>query len=162
MPLPVAADDDHTAPRVDAVRLVGRDAAVTLPDGGVTVIAKVDTGADTSSIDARNVEPFERDGEDWVRFEIIAGEGRRVAMERPVAREVTIVQASGGREERYVVEMAFCVEGLMMPAEVNLSDRGELDYRMLLGRSFLVRGGFLVNPARADVGEPTCEGAVER
>ncbi len=133
-----------------------------LADGGFALDAKVDTGADSTSIDARNIEEFERDDERWVRFELLSNDERNVTVERKVIDTVTIVQASGSREERFVVELDLCVGNLLMTTEVNLANREGLDFRMLLGREFLVRGHYLVNPAEEYARNPACNDIVER
>ncbi len=124
--------------------------------------AKVDTGADSTSIDARNIEEFERGGERWVRFELLSNDDRNVTGERKVVDTVTILQASGAREERFVVEMDLCVGTELMTTEVNLANREGLDFRMLLGREFLVRGHYIVNPAEEYALNPVCKDVVTR
>ena len=64
---------------------------VTFPQAGLQLEAKLDTGAQTSSLDARSIEEFERDDEPWVRFRL---EGERQGgtasqwVERPIVRRV--------------------------------------------------------------------------
>ena len=160
-PLGVAsAESDGTDDRVLSV--IGRAERVALTDGGIIMEAKVDTGADSTSIDARKIERFQRDGEDWVRFEIRTNDGQVASLERRVVDTVTIVGAGEDREERLVVQIALCLADVQQNVEVNLADRSGLDYRLLLGREFLARGGFLVNVTQAFSHEPLCESVVER
>lgn len=42
----------------------------TIEPWGVMVKAKLDSGALTSSMHAENIETFERDDEEWVRFDV--------------------------------------------------------------------------------------------
>ena len=56
---------------------------------GWVMEAKLDTGATTSSIDAREIEPFEKDDDDWVRFKVVDRDtGTEAWIERPVERTV--------------------------------------------------------------------------
>jgi len=142
--------------------IVGRSERVAIVDGGVVMEAKVDTGADSTSIDARNQERFERDEDEWVRFEVRTNEGQVVTFERRIADTVTIIGAGDEKQERLVVEITLCVSDVSDVVEVNLADRTGLDYRLLLGREFLARNGFLVNVAQAYSHEPRCEDTVER
>ncbi len=153
-----AAEEDEAL----TLRIIGRNTAVMFADGGFMLDAKVDTGADSTSVDARNIETFERDGEKWVRFEIVSNNDRNLTLERPIVSDVTIIQASGARQERYVVKLDLCVGDLLLPTEVNLANREGLDFRMLLGREFLIRGHFLVNPAEEFKAAPNCDDVVER
>lgn len=103
--------------------------------------ARVDTGANTSSLDARDIEIFERDGDDYVRFRI-AGEhfadDESKELERPVARFVEIVQASSQENERRpVVELKYRIGPIERVAEFTLSNRERLTFPALIGRNVL-------------------------
>lgn len=149
LPLTSTAQDD-------ALRIVGAYVDVAITSGGhdFELFAKVDTGADSTSVDAREIETFEKDGEDWVRFRVPLGEDdEMVAVETRVVDMIGIV---GEEEDRPVVEMDLCVGDVAMSTEVNLSDRTDLDYRMILGREYLERGRFLVHVAQRGQIRPAC------
>jgi hypothetical protein len=154
--------EDTAAARPAIVSIVGRAERVALVDGGVLLEAKVDTGADSTSIDAGNIETFEREGEDWVRFETRTNADEVVTFERRIVDTVTILGAGDDRDERLVVEITLCVDDVHGDVEVNLADREGLEYRMLLGRDFLAANGLLVNVAERFIHEPRCDATVER
>lgn len=87
---------------LDGKTLLGRNEWVGLPGIGTYLQARVDSGANTSSLSAKDITPFERDGEDWVRFKLALNDDDVVVeklrdewIEAPVERRVRIVQASG-------------------------------------------------------------------
>lgn len=118
--------------------------------------AKLDTGARSSSLDATDIEPFERDGERWVRFRV-SRSGLREAplMEQPVVRYVRIKRHSGPYDRRPVIRLPLCLGDELRTVEVNLTDRGRFIYPLLLGRKALARLA-VVDPARTFVREPAC------
>lgn len=101
--------------------------------------ARVDTGATTSSLDARNIQRFERDGRRWVRFDTANPEtGEELTFERPIVRRVRVSQAiSDDFERRPVIELHFTLGGISHTAEFTLSDRSHLDFPVLIGRNIL-------------------------
>lgn len=152
-----ASDDESRV-----LSIIGRNERVAIVDGGVVMQAKVDTGADSTSIDARQIEEFERDGAKWVRFETRTNDGKVVAFEREVIDTVTIIGAGDEKQERLVVNIALCVGDVQRDVEVNLANRTGLEYRLLLGRGFLENGGFLVNVAQEFSHDPRCSETMER
>jgi hypothetical protein len=153
-----AASDDTSR----VLSIIGRNERVAIVDGGVVMQAKVDTGADSTSIDARQIEEFERDGEKWVRFETRTNADKVVTFEREVIDTVTIIGAGDEKQERLVVNIALCVGDVQRDVEVNLANRTGLEYRLLLGRGFLENGGFLVNVAQEFSHDPRCSETMER
>lgn len=52
----------------DLPLVFGAHECVAFPEQGLVLRARVDSGANTASLNARDIREFERDGEPWVRF----------------------------------------------------------------------------------------------
>lgn len=118
--------------------------------------AKLDTGARSSSLDATDVEPFERDGQRWVRFRVsLPGLEESALMEQPVARYVRIKRHSGPNDRRPVIRLSLCIGDELRTVDVNLADRGRFIYPLLLGRKALAHLA-VVDPARTFMRQPGC------
>lgn len=119
--------------------LVGRIEKVRLTPPGRIFHARIDTGATTSSLDARDIETFERDGDDWVRFKIADPETDDLyEVEKPIIRRVKIIQASSDEADRRpVIELQLQIGAIKLIEEFNLEDRAHLNYELLIGRNVL-------------------------
>ncbi len=120
--------------------LIGRLEKVLLNPPGRTFTARIDTGATTSSLDARNIQVFERDRSDWVRFQIQDPKEKATYydVERPIARKVRIIQATSDEaDHRLVVKLQFQIGRVQRMEEFTLEDRSHMDYQVLIGRNVL-------------------------
>ena len=122
---------------------------LSLPDIGIEHIkVKVDTGARTSALHAFFVEPFIKHGKEWVRFGIHPvqqNSSHVVECEMPVKDRRVVSDSGGHREERYIIETTLQMGEYSWIAELTLTDRDSMRFRMLLGRTAL-EDRFLVNP----------------
>lgn len=131
----------------DSLKVFGWVEKAELKPWNIMVKAKLDSGALTSSIDARDIERFEKDGDDWVRFRFEmededTGEEASEDVERPLYRVLT-VRGAGGRDERPVVLLNLCVGDTVYEEQFSLRDRGEMFYPVLLGRRTISHLGYL-------------------
>lgn len=117
--------------------------------------AKLDTGADNSSLDARLLTRKRNSSGERIVFEIENKAGVRTRLERSVVRVARIRRHYGKAEERPVVLLDICVGNVKRLIEVNLANRKKLSYKMLIGRSFLA-GNTIVDPNRTFTTEPDC------
>jgi hypothetical protein len=128
---------------------------VALPDLAIGhVKAKIDTGARSSALHAHHQVEFERDGSEWVRFEIhpwqrTAADG--VVVELPVHDRRVVRSSSGHRTERLTIVTGLVVAGQRVDAEITLTRRDEMGFRLLVGRQAL-RQGFVVDSGKSYVG----------
>ncbi|MBT8768472.1 retropepsin-like aspartic peptidase RloA3 [Metapseudomonas boanensis] len=132
--------------------------AVLLPEN-VQVKAKMDTGALTSSLDAKEIERFERNGEKWVRFKVELTDSKTGndfvrEFERPVVRNVK-VRGAGGVDHRSVVEMSICIGKQRYDEQFSLRNRSKMLYPVLIGRRTLEHLG-LVDVSRTFTLKPQC------
>lgn len=136
-----AVSDEACAqsPESSAKLMVGQLEQVWLQNLQLALPARIDTGAETASLDARNIELFERDGRRWVRFEIFHPEtGEAIQMERKLKRMVAIIQSNTtDSERRPVIKLGVTIGHISQTAEFTLSDRSHLDYQLLIGRNIL-------------------------
>ena len=125
-----------------------------MPDLAISHIkAKVDTGAKTSALHAYYVAPYERDGQTWVRFGLhpLQKDSLTCIECDALVKDVRRVTDSGGHsEDRYVIDTTLVVKGEEYTVEVTLTDRENMRFRMLLGRSAL-KNRFLVDSAKSFV-----------
>lgn len=119
--------------------VVGEVEWVYFHELGQSFKTRVDSGATTSSISASNIQPFERDGKNWVRFIIEHRDKKTKMVETPIVRKVRIKQASVSEpQSRLVVSLNINLgEKLKQKAEFTLADRRDMVYPILLGREFL-------------------------
>lgn len=131
----------------------------TLHPWGTEVKAKLDSGALTSSLDARDIEMFEKDGEEWVRFRLKledeeSGEVFSDELERPLYRELR-VRGAGGKDERPVVLLNVCMGDKIYEEQFSLRNREDMNYPLLLGRRTISHLG-LLDVRETFMQDPTC------
>jgi hypothetical protein len=118
--------------------------------------AKLDSGAETSSLDAHSVEVYREDGKRRVRFTVTnRSNGEEISFDEPLARYVRIKRHGGGTQRRPVVRMDICLGDESRTVMVNLTDRSNFIYQLLLGRSAL-EGRVLIDPALTFTKKPNC------
>ena len=113
------------------------------------VAAKLDTGAKTASLSARDIERFKRNGETWVRFYLAIDDAHEHPIERPLARISKIKRRAGDFDPeegktytaRPVIELELCMGTTLRNIEVNLTDRSAFQYPLLIGSEALKRFG---------------------
>ncbi|MCY1278925.1 putative ATP-dependent zinc protease [compost metagenome] len=148
--------------------LYGRYEYIRLPEIGQTFKAKMDTGALTASLSAKDIERFKRDGEDWVRFRLATKDADDTVFEHRLSRISKIKNRSDelGEEDeapsaeiskRPVVDMEMCLGGVKRTVEVNLTDRSSFNYPLLIGAKALREFKAAVYPGRKfTAGKPQC------
>jgi len=146
--------------------LYGRYEYIALPEiGGEVLKAKMDTGALTASLSAKDIETFTRDGDEWVRFRLGTKDASNKVYEHKVARISKIKSRSDEEDEgestevakRPVVDLELCLGDVKRTVEVNLTDRSSFNYPLLIGAKALREFDAAVNPARRfTAGKPEC------
>jgi hypothetical protein len=139
--------------RVESAKItIGVVEDVILSPWGVRFPARIDTGADLSSLDAQGVV---------VRNNVAAFKlGKRygdLQLQLPVV-EWRNIQTAMGTESRPVVEISICLGSKLFRTPVTLKDRSEMIYPFLIGRSALSRN-FVIDPSRSRAAHPTCSPA---
>lgn len=141
--------------------IVSSEEWCALPSLGIPIIkARVDSGAKTSALHAVNIAPFEKDGENWVKFDVnpIQNNVKTVLHCEAKMIDKRIVKSSSGyRELRYVIQTSLDLGGTQWEIELTLTNRDSMGYRMLLGREAM-SGRVLVDPEQHFLlGQPTSE-----
>lgn len=132
--------------------IVGRNAYVSV--GGVEKVpAKIDTGADSSSIWASEIE-VEEDG--TLKFKLFAKDSKFYTGKTIESNDykVSVIRSSNGEEQiRYRVKIPVEINGHRVLSSLTLADRSRNHFPILIGRRTLA-GKFLVDVTKTEVEQP--------
>ncbi|MGR3484957.1 MAG: ATP-dependent zinc protease family protein [Paracoccaceae bacterium] len=130
--------------------VIGWQERVSLPQLGLTNLnAKIDTGARTSALHATDIREFTRDGAPWVRFHSrFDDDTRDLDVECPIYDRRDITNTSGVPEPRIVIRTRFRLAGRAWQADVSLTERSEMAFRMIVGRTAIRGHRILVDPGK--------------
>ena len=118
--------------------IIGEVEPVYIKDMVSSFPARIDTGAETSSIDVYNIKEFERDGESWVSFNIKNKDtNEEKFFEKKIIRKTQIKRQKGGNEKRIVVNMEIKIGDQLLTKEFTLGNREKFEYQVLIGRNIL-------------------------
>ena len=158
----LATPIDDAAATVDHKEIFGWAEKVLIGESQVALTAKLDTGADTSSVHTAKIRRFRSDtGQVWVEFRVSeSGGDRTIRFRKRLVRYAYIKEHEGPSQKRPVVNMEICLGTHRTVVEVSLVDRGSFDFPVLLGRNALT-GRVVVDPELDFTAPPSCP-AVER
>jgi hypothetical protein len=138
------------APGTEAQKItLGEVEDVVLAPLGVRFAARIDTGAEISSLDARDVVVRDK----HVEFRLGSKYGGS-QLQLPFV-EWRYVRTSMGTEKRPVVALSICLGPRLFHTIATLRDRSEMSYPFLVGRSAL-KDGFIVDTSRSRATQPNC------
>ncbi len=145
-----------TASAAESVKTIGWIEPVNIQPQNLMLTAKIDTGADNSSVHADNIEVYDKNGVQMVRFAIENRDGDLAEFDLPLVRFTTIKRKGAEPLLRPIVSMSLCLGNTLKDVQINLADRGNFKYRMLIGRSYL-KDQYLVNSGKTHTTEPGCK-----
>jgi alpha-L-glutamate ligase-like protein len=135
---------------IEKVTFYGKD------DKEVTLEAKIDTGADSSSIDfevacalgfGETVRAYRALEADWDKLKTLSKEERWELFENiPDAVSTVPIHSSHGTTYRVKIQLEMLLDGTRTPIRPTLIDRSRLDYKSIIGRKNLLK--FLVDVSK--------------
>ena len=129
--------------------VIGWMERITLPDLAITALkTKIDTGARTSALHATGIEIFRKAKQEWVRFDLHRSGGRLVPLECPLHDIRHIKNTGGVPEERVVIRTRLLIADRVWPISVSLTDRSNMRFPMIVGRSALKNNNIAVHTRR--------------
>jgi len=118
----------------DSLPLLGWREWVALPHLNINELkAKIDTGARSSALHAFSIEPYRKNGQRWVMFAI-----------HPQQKNI-VTDSGGHKQRRYVIETELILGSSMLRAEITLTNRDSMLFRMLIGRT-TINTRFIIDP----------------
>ena len=145
-------DEKETAPPValpvssDPKQIYGWKEDVLIKGLKHPLLAKLDTGARTSSMHAESQTIFERNGDKWVRFKTSAETTtgmKSFQLEAPLTKTTLIKVPNGESVRRNVVRLTFTVGERQLRSEFTLNNRSNMICPVLIGRTAIKPLGWI-------------------
>ncbi|CAA6678015.1 MULTISPECIES: RimK/LysX family protein [unclassified Lentimonas] len=125
-------------PAAEELLTIGEAERLYVHEAEYAYDARIDTGATTCSIHAEDITHIERDGEKWVKFNLVNFDtNERIKRIEKVVRVVEIKQHGSKSASRYVVMLKVQLGDDTRLFEFSLADRSNYSYPMLVGRNLL-------------------------
>lgn len=149
----VFGESDESTVTISKDRIIGDQIKITLLgfNKHEPIVAKVDTGAEISSLHAENIRVSKDTNNPTVKFTF---DGREYSM--PIDDHHGVKTADNGTEYRPVVRFNVKIDGgqgALTDIQFNLNDRSNMPNKILLGKNFLDKGKFIIDPSQQNESE---------
>ena len=129
--------------------LLGWREWISLPDLNIDLIkAKIDTGARSSALHAFAIDPYRKGGESWIMFAIHPKQRHSdfiIECHAPIKDRRLVSDSGGHKQRRYVIETRLILGQSIITAEMTLTNRDSMLFRMLIGRTTM-NNRFIIDP----------------
>jgi len=142
------SDDETDVSELGTKQIIGMVEKVLVEPGGIILDARIDTGANKTSLGAENLQIVKEDGQDWALFSVNGS-----AMRAKVLKYVRIKQHGAPSQRRPVVMLKVTLGNVAQVVPATLTDRSNFKYKVLIGVNFL-KDHFIVDVSRKYVKEP--------
>jgi hypothetical protein len=130
-------------------QVVGATEVIRVVDTDLDFVARIDTGARTTSINAQNIE-IENPAADKkancgkkITLEVVNAKGEKCRLESKIVKILEVRNAQG-TELRYMIPLTLRWHGQDKKIDVNLRNRSSMTYKLLIGRDWL-KGDYVVD-----------------
>ena len=134
--------EDTIGENTKSKQIVGWREWVSLPDLEIQHIkAKLDTGARTSVLHTSYIEPFKDQRQEKVRFCVHPLQGKKkkkIICIADISDHRRIVDSGGHPEMRFIIQTSLTIGNTLIPIELSLTNREQMRFRLLLGRTAMV------------------------
>ncbi len=128
--------------------LIGSQEKLRIIPGNVMLEARIDTGAETTSIGVTDLQIIKEDGVDWAIFKI--GE---VDFKQKVVDYTRIKRHGTVSTKRAVIKLRLILGNVSQIVNVTLADRSKFEFKLLIGRNMLY-DRFIVDVSKQYTCEP--------
>jgi len=141
-------EDESDNSGIGAKHIIGMVEKVLVDPGDLLLDARIDTGANKTSLDAQNLQIVNEDGQDWAMFSI-----NGTAMRGRVVKYVRIKQHGTTSQRRPVIMLKVTLGSVTQNVNATLTDRSNFKYKMLVGVNFL-KDHFIVDVSQKYLTKP--------
>lgn len=132
--------------------IIGWQEWVSFPQLGIKHIkAKIDTGAKTSALHAEDIHIYKtKSGKYRARFHVVplkTNRHYRIQAAADLLDQRYVRSSNGQRELRTTVLTTLHINDFTYPIELTLTNRDNMGFRLLIGRSALTKD-FMIDPHR--------------
>lgn len=134
-------------------KIIGVFEPVSFPDFGMkNIVAKIDTGAYSGALHCTNIEESETPDGKVLRFSPFDKPNTKVTTREFI---ISHVKSSNGKiEKRYFITTTIVIDNNAYEIVLSLANRSEMRRPVLIGRRFLRRHNFVVDPANLGLKPP--------
>ena len=136
--------------KIDKLKLIGSEEWCAFDELKLpAILARIDSGAKTSSIQAKNITLIKKNNEDWVEFDVRPTQRNTTIIVTCIAKLVgkrSIKGSFGISEERLIIKTPVTIGEDTFEIELSLANRNTMEFRMLLGREAMANR-YLINSA---------------
>jgi hypothetical protein len=141
IPAKEVASTPFRAPASVNTKMIGNLETVHIGENkDLQYFAKIDSGAQSSSIHAKHISPFHRieNGRAvlYVEFETIDENSQKKVIVKPVVK-IDVVKSAMGTTQRYFINEKIWIGDDSYLVQVNLADRSHLKRKFLVGKNVL-------------------------